>query len=80
MVGYAGVRHFAKLDGWEVVAVSRRTPAPFDGATFISIDLLDARKCDEVFAQMSDVTHLVYAAVNEKPNLLEVGSNVSRWK
>ena len=28
LVGYAGVRHFAKLDGWEVVAVSRRTPAP----------------------------------------------------
>jgi nucleoside-diphosphate-sugar epimerase len=71
LVGFAGVRHFAQLDGWEVVAVSRRTPMPVDGATFISVDLLDARQCDEVFSQMSDVTHLVYAAVNEKPNLLE---------
>ena len=46
MVGFAGVRHFAQLDGWEVVAVSRRTPMPVDGATFISVDLLDARQCD----------------------------------
>jgi nucleoside-diphosphate-sugar epimerase len=71
LVGHAGVRHFAKLDGWEVVAVSRRTPILVEGAEFIAVDLLDARKCDEVFSQMSDVTHVVYAAVNEKPNLLE---------
>lgn len=71
LVGYAAVRHFAKLEGWEVVAVSRRTPAPLDGATFISIDLLDARQCEALFTQMADVTHVVYAAVNEKPNLLE---------
>ena len=71
LVGYAGVRHFARLDGWEVVAVSRRTPPPVEGAEFISVDLLDPRKCEEVFSQMGDVTHLAYAAVNEKPNLLE---------
>jgi nucleoside-diphosphate-sugar epimerase len=71
LVGHAAARHFAKLDGWEVVAVSRRTPLPVEGVTFISVDLLDARRCEEVFSQMSDVTHLAYAAVNEKPNLLE---------
>jgi nucleoside-diphosphate-sugar epimerase len=71
LVGYAAVRHFAKLDGWEVAAVSRRTPGVVEGAEFISVDLLDARQCQEVFSQMSDVTHVAYAAVNEKPNLLE---------
>jgi nucleoside-diphosphate-sugar epimerase len=71
LVGYAGVRHFARLDGWEVVAVSRRTPPSVEGAEFISVDLLDPRKCEELFSQMGDVTHLAYAAVNEKPNLLE---------
>src|ERR1700676_4283104 len=71
LVGYAAVRHFAKLDGWEVVAVSRRIPGVVEGAEFISVDLLDARQCEEVFSQMSDVTHVAYAAVNEKPNLLE---------
>jgi nucleoside-diphosphate-sugar epimerase len=71
LVGHAAVRHFARLDGWEVVAVSRRTPPPVEGAEFIPIDLLDARACEELFAQMSDITHVVYAAVNEKPNLVE---------
>ncbi len=71
LVGYAAVRHFARLEGWEVVAVSRRSPAPVEGASFMSVDLLDARRCEEVFSQMSDVTHVVFAAVNEKPNLLE---------
>ena len=71
LVGYAAVRHFAKLEGWEVVAVSRRTPDQIEGATFISIDLLDGRQCEEIFSPMSDITHVVYAAVNEKPNLLE---------
>ena len=71
LVGHAAARHFAKLDGWEVVAVSRRIPPPVEGAEFIPIDLLDARACEELFGQMSDITHVVYAAVNEKPNLLE---------
>src|SRR5437879_1665661 len=71
LVGYAAVRHFAQLKDWEVVAVSRRTPMPVADATFVPVDLLDRRRCNEVFRQMSDVTHLVYAAVNEKPGLLE---------
>ena len=71
LVGYAAVRHFAQLKDWDVVAVSRRTPMAVAGATFVPVDLLDPRRCNEVFSQMSDVTHLVYAAVNEKPGLLE---------
>ena len=42
-----------------------------EGAEFIPVDLLDARKCEEVFSRMADVTHVAYAAVNEKPDLLE---------
>jgi nucleoside-diphosphate-sugar epimerase len=71
LVGHAAVRHFAKLPDCEVVAVSRRVPDAVAGAQFISVDLLDSRHCAEVFASMSDVTHLIYAAVNEKPGLME---------
>ncbi len=71
LVGYAAVRHFSKLPDTEVVAVSRRVPEPIPGAKFISVDLLDQGRCAEVFSQLSDVTHLVYAAVNEKPGLME---------
>jgi nucleoside-diphosphate-sugar epimerase len=71
LVGHAAVRHFTQLKDWDVVAVSRRTPMAVADATFVSVDLLDPHRCNEVFSQMSDVTHLVYAAVNEKAGLLE---------
>jgi nucleoside-diphosphate-sugar epimerase len=71
LVGHAAVRHFAKSPDCEVVAVSRRAPEPVAGAQFIAVDLLDRQRCSEVFGSMADVTDLVYAAVNEKPGLME---------
>jgi nucleoside-diphosphate-sugar epimerase len=71
LVGHAAVRLFASLFDREVVAVSRRTPDPLPGAKFIAADLLDQRKCAALFSQMDDVTDVVYAAVNEKPGLID---------
>ncbi len=71
LVGFAALRHFTQLADWEVVGVSRRVPGGLEGATLISVDLTDKARCAEVFGQMSDVTHLVYAAVNEKPGLVQ---------
>jgi nucleoside-diphosphate-sugar epimerase len=67
LVGYGAVRRFGALDDWEVVAVSRRPPLDRYGAEFISVDLMDEKRCAEVFGAMPDVTHLVYAALFEKP-------------
>lgn len=71
LVGYAAVRHFAQLPDWDVVAVSRRIPEQAGRAKFISVDLTDARQCAEVFGRMTDVTHLAYAALFEKPDLIQ---------
>jgi len=71
LVGYAAVRHFAQLPEWEAVGVSRRIPAGVDRASFISVDLTNPARCAEVFGQMSDVTHLAYAALYEKPGLIQ---------
>ncbi|MDO8431161.1 MAG: SDR family oxidoreductase [Candidatus Binatus sp.] len=70
LVGFAAVRHFAALDDWEVTAVSRRLPRKIDRANLVSVDLFDRDRCADVFSQMSDVTHVVYAAVSEQPGLL----------
>lgn len=69
LVGSAAVRQFAQLPDWEVVGVSRRTPTGIDRASFVSVDLTDQRQCADVFGRMRGVTHVVYAAVNEKPGL-----------
>ncbi|HJY84871.1 MAG TPA: SDR family oxidoreductase [Candidatus Binatia bacterium] len=71
LVGFAAVKHFAQLPGWEVVGVSRRIPAGLEGATLLSVDLSDRARCAEVFVQMLDVTHVVYAALYEKPGLVQ---------
>jgi nucleoside-diphosphate-sugar epimerase len=71
LVGFAAIRHFAALENWEVVGVSRRIPAAVGQVTFISVDLQDQKRCREVFGQMTDVTHLIYAALYEKPSLIQ---------
>ena len=71
LVGYGALRHFTKLPDWEVVAVSRRAPTHVFDARFVSIDLLDAQRCRDVFEEMSDVTHVAYAALSEKPGIFE---------
>ena|SRR5215510_15207276 len=80
LVGFAAVKHFAQLSDWETVGVSRRIPPGLEGATLISVDLTDTARCAEVFSQMPDVTHVVYAALYEKPGLVRGCKNATRWK
>ena len=71
LVGYAAARHFARLPGWRVIAVSRRVPDDLDRVELASVDLMDRERCAEVFGAMHDVTHVVYAALYEKPGLFQ---------
>lgn len=42
LVGFAAAKHFARLPGWKVIAVSRRRPEGLDGVEMISVDLTDS--------------------------------------
>lgn len=71
LVGLAAVREFAARPDWAVVGVSRRRPDGVDGAELHSLDLLDAAACERLIAEIGgDVTHLVYAALQEQPGLM----------
>jgi nucleoside-diphosphate-sugar epimerase len=72
VVGHAALEHFASLPQWRVLAVSRRRPempADFTGE-HLALDLADADACRATLAGRSDVTHVVYAALFEKPGLV----------
>ena len=71
LVGEGALAQFAG-SGWDVVAVSRRAPEPVAKGSFrhLSVDLTDAAACREAFGALSDVTHVVYAALYEKPGLI----------
>ena len=66
VVGRALVNHLMK-EGIDVVGLSRRAP---DGLTapFVALDLMNAEACvATVQTHLTDVTHVVYAALYEKP-------------
>ena len=69
LVGFAAAKHFARLPGWKVVGVSRRRPEGLDGVELVTVDLDDPARSADVFGRMPDVTHVLYAALYEKPGL-----------
>lgn len=67
IIGSAVINKFMS-DDVDVVGVSRR-PLQQKGMKSISVDLTNKQKCNEVFSQLTDITHVVYTALYEKPNL-----------
>ncbi|OCC24707.1 hypothetical protein MB02_04305 [Croceicoccus estronivorus] len=73
-VGGAALSHFSSLPDWEVVGVSRRPPImPYGRARHLSADLLDRDACQQIFGGMHDVTHVVFAALNEREDDVVAG-------
>src|SRR5215210_6214542 len=71
LVGTAALKHFAQQPDTKVIALSRRRPPDLHGAMHLKLDLADAVQCQGAAAALSDVTHLVYAALFELPGLVE---------
>lgn len=70
VVGRAVVERFADRPDVEVVALSRRAPDFAPQARWVAADLRDAQATAQALAQHRDVTHVVYAALSEQPDLL----------
>jgi nucleoside-diphosphate-sugar epimerase len=73
VVGQAALTCFERLEGWQAVAISRRRPRIGDAGRVrhLSLDLMDEAACRQALAGLPEVTHLVYAALQEGPNLTE---------
>ena len=74
LIGVAAIEKFLSA-GWEVVGVSRRKPElPKSlGAReieFLSVDLQDQESARAAFEPLTDVTHIAYTALHEKPELV----------
>ena len=72
LIGTAAVDAFLDA-GWEVVAVSRRRPEVFSERDFVHLplDLQDRAACERAAGALRGVTHVVFAAVFEKPGLVK---------
>ena len=73
-VGGAVIQRFTAA-GWQVIGLSRRAPAKkVPGVEYRRVDLLDREACRTSLPDLRNVTHVVYAAVNETP-----GDLVASW-
>jgi nucleoside-diphosphate-sugar epimerase len=71
LVGRGAIRAFAGDSDCEAVATSRREPEDLErAARFVPADLVDEAACRRIFSQMTGITHLVFAALYEKENLI----------
>ena len=71
MVGAAAVEAFLNV-GWDVVALSRRKPEVASSKSFqhLAVDLRDSATSKAQLGTSSNVTHVVYTALYEKPGLI----------
>ena len=76
LLGVAAIERFLDA-GWDVVGVSRRKPELPSGRNidFLSVDLRDQEKTRAAFEPLTDVTHIAYTALHEKPELVAGGSS-----
>src|SRR5476649_2856862 len=70
LVGYAAMKHFGSQATCDVVALSRRKPDDTFGARWMPLDLTDAAACAALAPAFEGTTHLVYAALHERPGLV----------
>ena len=70
LVGYAALKHFGSQKDCEVIAVSRRQPDATFGARWHPLDLTDTAACGRLASEVGGVSHLVYAALYERPGLV----------
>lgn len=69
LVGKAVVEHLLQEGRADVLALSRRDPR-LPGAMHVACDLTDAKACREALSGLSGITHIVFAALYEKPELV----------
>jgi len=70
LLGVAAIEKFLSA-GWEVVGVSRRKPELPSGRDieFLSVDLRDKQSARLAFERLTDITHIAYTALHEKPRV-----------
>jgi nucleoside-diphosphate-sugar epimerase len=62
VTGSAITARLGASTSWDLLTASRRKTSPGYEARHVSVDLLDPRAARAAFADLGEVTHLVYAA------------------
>lgn len=72
VIGGNLVRHLAGLGDWEVIGLSRRGGQDAGSVRYIAVDLLDAADARAKLSGLTGVTHIFYAAYQDRPTWAEL--------
>lgn len=72
VIGRNLVEHLATLPDWRVVGLSRRGGNDTTRVRHVAVDLLDAGDTRAKLAELTDVTHVFYAAYQDRPTWAEL--------
>jgi nucleoside-diphosphate-sugar epimerase len=78
VIGGNLVEHLRSVGGWDVIGLSRRGGPSADGVRHIAVDLLDVGDTRAKLGGLDHVTHIFYAAYQDRPSWAElVAPNVA---
>ncbi len=72
VIGGNLINHLSELNDWSIVGLSRRGGVSTDCITYIPVDLLDVQETKAKLASQTDVTHIFYAAFQDRPSWSEL--------
>jgi nucleoside-diphosphate-sugar epimerase len=72
VIGRNLVEHLATLDDWHVVGLARRGGAPRERVQYLAVNLLDAGDARAKLRALDHVTHVFYAAYQDRPGWAEL--------
>lgn len=72
VIGTNLIAHLAKLEDWNIIGLSRRGGTDRSNIKYIAVDLLDPENCRTELGGLTSVTHIFYAAYQERPSWAEL--------
>jgi len=72
VIGRNLIAHLETLPGWNIIGLSRRGGASGPATEHIAVDLLDAQDARAKLGGLARVTHIFYAAYQERPSWAEL--------
>lgn len=72
VIGKNLAEYLGTLDDWEIIGLSRRGGERTGRVRHVSVDLLDREDCRAKLSELVDVTHVFYAAYQDRPTWAEL--------
>ncbi|MGH3644961.1 MAG: SDR family oxidoreductase [Mycobacterium sp.] len=72
VVGRQVVKQLRSLSNWDIVGLSRRGGEESERVRYLAVDLLDSEDTREKLSGLTEVTHVFYAAFQDRPSWAEL--------